>query len=235
MPIPIKEQEMKIARLAGLALMAILAVSAVVASAAFAAGPEFKPSTKQVFNTTSGTSTLVGDNGAETVTCTADSSKGEITGAMSVGKVVVHFTGCKSTGSGGSGCTIKSINGAPAAGEIVTNTLKGELGTVKTTEAASGVALDLEPESGKIFTELEKTTCTKETKVTGSIAGEASPLNAKQTTGKLIFTTKSGKQAIAAVNLLGAVVMEPELVAYTSTATETTNEAITFTSAVEVT
>jgi hypothetical protein len=152
---------------------------------------------------------------------------------MTVGKVVVEFTGCKSSGSGGSGCTVKSLGSAPA-GTVDTNTLKGELGTVKTTEAASGVALELKGESSSTFTTLEKNSCTKESAVTGAIAGEASPIGKSQTTGKLIFTVNSSKQAIKVVNLLSGEV-EPELKAFTTTATEATSDAVTYTTAVEVT
>lgn len=217
---------MKIARLVGLAFAAVLAVSALFAAAASAA-PEFKPSTKNAFKTTSGTSVLEGSG--NTFTCSSDSSAGEITGAKTVGGVVVDFTGCKSTGSGGSNCTAKSKN-TTVEGLIVTTTLKGELGTTK--EATSGVGLTLTPETTKIFTELAANTCTKETKVTGSIAGEATPVGSLTTTGKLVFTVSSGKQAIKHIT---GTITEPELVAYTATATESTSDSVTYTKAVEVT
>lgn len=222
---------MKIARLVGLAFAAVLAVSAVVATAASAALPEFKPSTKQSFTTTSGTSTLAG--GGNEVVCTADSSTGEITGATSVGSVIVKFTGCKSSGSGGSGCAQKSV-GASGTEEIVTTTLNGLLGTVKSAEAASETGLYLAPASGKKFTTLAGTTCTPESAVTGTIAGEVTPKKVSQTTGKLIFTASNKKEKIKAIGIPTGEV-SPELVAFSETATESTSEEVKFTKAVEVT
>lgn len=61
----------------------------------------------------------------ETVTCTGETSKGEITGPKTVGNVVAIFTGC--TEVVGNGCQSK---GQPA-GTVATTALQGELGVIK--------------------------------------------------------------------------------------------------------
>jgi hypothetical protein len=190
---------------------------------------QFVPATSQKFTTTSGTSVL--EAGGNTVTCSGDTSAGEITGAMSVGKIVVDFAGCKSTGSGGSNCTIKSTN-TSTPGLIRTNTLRGLLGN--TSEAKSGAGLDLAPEAGTTFVGLAETACTPATNVTGSIVGEVTPLETLQTTGKLIFSATGKKQVIQTFGDLAGE-QEPELVAFAATATESTSESVTYTSKVEIT
>jgi hypothetical protein len=220
---------MKSARLLGIVFVALL-VSSVVGTSVAAAYPEFKPNAGK-FTTTAGASKLVA--GANTVTCTAESSGGEITAAATVGRVVVKFTGCKSTGSGGSNCTIKSAGGAE--GEVATNTLKGELGTVKASEATSGVGLVLKPTSGTEFAKLEKNSCTAAAAVTGSVAGEASPIGSKQTTGKLIFAPGTTGEKIKEVHLCGGTTDEPELIAFSVAASQETSASVAFASATEIT
>jgi hypothetical protein len=222
--------KMRIARLLTLCLAGLLVLGGVAVSAASAAGPEFKPAAG-AFTATAGASKLTA--GANTVTCTAGSAGGEITGAMTVGKAVVKFTGCKSTGSGGSSCTIKSTN-AGAAGEIVTKELKGELGTVKTTEATSGVGLELKPAAGSTFTELEKNNCVAESAVTGSIAGEESPIGVSQKAGKLIFAPGTTGEKIKEVHLLGTT-DEPELIAFSVSASLEASFTIAYAAATEIT
>jgi hypothetical protein len=148
-----------------------------------------------------------------------------ITGAHLVGLGCVRIGNSKE-------CPQKSP-GASGSGEIVSTTLKGELGTVKTSEAASGVGLLLAPESGARFYTLAETACGLETAVTGKLAGEVSPIGHSQTTSKVIFGVTSGKQDIKAISVLGAVV-EPELVAFSDTVTEEASESLSFGSAVEV-
>ena len=134
-----------------LALVAILAMSAVTASAASAAAPEFKPSTKQAFTGSMGTITLERASYSPTI-CTKGASTGEITGASTVGALVLTLTGCES--KEGPGCKFKSV-GAKNSGEIITTALVGELGEVNTTEATSGVGLLLRPASGTEWAKIE--------------------------------------------------------------------------------
>jgi hypothetical protein len=228
---------MKIARLAGLALVAILAMSLIGASAASAALPSFNPGTANAFSTTSATSTL--EAAGNTVTCAADTSTGEITGAMTVGKVTVKFTGCKGKNAVGESCTIKSNAPAGAAGEIITNTLHGLLGLILTSAGVprtpgSDAGLLVLPSSGATFVALEENKCTKATKVTGSVAGLVEPVGTKQLNGTLIFTVIGGAQEIKELDLLGRRV-EPGLNAFSEPGTESTTDTVKYEKDVEVT
>jgi hypothetical protein len=155
---------------------------------------------------------------------------GEVTGMTTIGKLVIIFTGCQVTAESKT-CTIKSVGAKE--GEIVTHTLKGELGTTKSAEAASEVALLLLPESTKIWETLESTKCSPESKVTGSLAAEMLPISEKTAFGGLYFGVSSGKQAIQLVTVPSGV-KEPELVAFTVTATEELEDGIEFTGEVEI-
>jgi hypothetical protein len=222
-------------RLLGLALIAVLAVSAVAVSAAFAE-PEFKPSTKQSFTGTSGAGTLE-DSLSETISCTSDESTGEITGALTAAGIVVTFHGCKGKkGSGGTACTVKSTN-TTSPGLIITSTLKGTLGLVPTSQAASGVGLLLQPESGSKFVEIEAAACASEAPVEGSIAGEVGTTKVLSKTGKLIFTGSAGTQNIKNITVKGKG-ETPALTAFFGAvkASQTTTEETKYGSvAVEVT
>jgi hypothetical protein len=224
---------MRRSRLVGLifaAIMAMYLVAAVTASAE----PEFNPGTAQSFTGTSGSGTL-GDSLSETITCTKDSTKGEITGPRTVGNVVVTFTGCSGKkGSGGTPCTVKSVGGG--TGEIVTKTLKGELGLVATSEAASGVGLLLEPSASAVFVEIESAPCATGASVEGKVAGEATPIKGPSSkTGKLIFSGSAGVQKIKTITVLGKA-EKPKLTAFgLVAASEETSEEITYTNAITVT
>jgi streptogrisin C len=197
--------------------------------------PEFKPTTKQKFTGASGASELVANNGAETVTCERDTSGGEVASPTLLGGVVIRFLGCKSSGSGGSGCTVKST-GAPAEGLIITATLHGLLGVVLPKPAAgSNVGLLLLPTSGKTFTTLASNTCTMETKVTGSVGGLVKPTRKSQISSKVIFGVSSGKQNIKDIDLSIGGLAKPELNAFSTAATEETEEALSYEKEVEVT
>jgi hypothetical protein len=218
---------MKIARLVGVMLVAVLAMSLVAASVSSAA-PTFKPGSGSL-TAKGGTSVLKA--GGNTVTCTANEAAGAIASSSLVGPFLIKFTGCTSKGSGGEGCSITNLSGK--AGEILTTTVHGVLGTVLTSGAAGLLIL---PTSGKRFVTLAKNTCTPESAVTGSVAGIVSPTNKPQTTGKLVFATVggTGKQEIAKIDTAGGLA-EPELVAFSETATQTTEDSVTFSVAVEVT
>ncbi len=112
----------------GLALVAMLAVGVLTSSAASAAIPTFKLTAKTTkFTTKSGTGQLESSTG-EKIECASDSGTGEITGELTVGKVVVVFNGCTGTRAGRT-CKVKSV-GAGGAEEIVIATTKGETGEV---------------------------------------------------------------------------------------------------------
>jgi outer membrane lipoprotein SlyB len=182
-----------------------LGVSAATASSALAA-PEFKPATAQKFTDTSGESKLESTSHT-TITCTASTSVGEITGAKTVGGVVVKFTGCK---QGTPNC---QSTGA-ATGEIITNTLTGSLtGTeAAPTETLSG------PENAEKHKEFVKFKCgTVAVAVTGEVTGVVKPIKTLSTEGELIFTKAGG------------------LTAFEEAATLTSTDKIKFEKAVEVT
>jgi hypothetical protein len=221
---------MKISRLIGAILAAVFAVGLVMAAAASAAAPEFSPGSGTL-STTSNAGTLEASLGEEKIYCTGDKSVGTITGVHTVGSVVVTFTGCKGK-KGKEECEAHSTG---KTNEIVTNTLKGELGTVATSEAASGVALLLEPASGTAFVTTEGS-CLTTAAVSGKIAGEATPIKSKSTTGKLIFVGSAGAQKITKVNVLSAEV-EPKLTAFAGlvSASEATSEEVKFSQVIEVT
>jgi hypothetical protein len=133
------------------------------------------------------------------LTCTGDTSKGEITGAKTIARVTVTFTGCTAKEGEKTGCSIKTA-GQPA-GTMKLNSLRGTLGTVAKAEAVSEVGESLEPEgTGGFWTaEAECLSEFKTFQVAGSVIGEVKPINVMQTTGELIFEVeppKSPKQKI---------------------------------------
>lgn len=221
---------MKLSRLVGIALAAIFAISLVAASVASAAAPEFVGGTAK-FTTKSGSGTL--ETAAQKVTCTSDISTGEVNGAHTVGTVVVTFSGCSGK-RGTETCSVKNKGGT--LGTVVTNTLDGELGKVAKAEAASEVGLLLLPATGKVFVTLEGT-CLEPTSaaVEGAIAGEASPIGKKQTTGSLIFTGSAGTQSIKTIEILGTS-KKASLKAFAAeSASENVSEEVTYSKEIEVT
>jgi hypothetical protein len=161
----------------------------------------------------------------ETITCTADASAGKINGPSTVGNLAVTFTGCIGK-SGSSECAAKS----PGAkeGTIVTNTLKGEFGEVKASEATTLTGLLLEPASGTEFVTIEGS-CLVTAAVSGSLAGEVSPVGVLSSTGKLVFSGSKGTQKIKEITVLTKV-DKPALTAFGGlvSASEATSEALTF-------
>jgi hypothetical protein len=228
---------MKLSRLFGLMLIAVVAISLVGVAAASASAPEFKPSTPGAFTGESGTGALLAAGGAANVHCGNGTNTGEVEGAKTVGSVVVTFSRCFAT-SGTKECTAKSVGQPAASTSIVLRTLKGELGSVKTTEAASGVGLLLSPASGTTFIELEAGACIaiNPSPVNGRVAGEVRPVNAPSLHGYLSFiSTAAGEQKITEINVLGTV-QKPELKALgLIKSSETGTDLVLGTADVEVT
>jgi len=226
---------MKLSRLVGLIFAAVLAMSLMAVSAAFASAPEFNPGTPQAFTSESGTGQLETSTGTK-IKCLTDLDKGEITGAKTVGNVVVIFHNCSSTESGG--CSVKS-EGGPNTSLIITKTLDGELGSVKKTEAASGVGLLLLPTTGTTFVVLEGT-CLPVTPspVQGTVAGEVNPVNTTASKdGSLTFqgSGTGGQNLIRSINVLGTV-LAPRLKALgLLESNEITFDLVLYTNAVQVT
>jgi hypothetical protein len=185
--------------------------------------PEFAtlPSSKVIEGVIGADLFKVGSSG-ESVECENGTHGGEITSMNTVGKVVVKFKNCKAKGSGGTTCTAKSTGAG--SGEIITRTLKGTLGSVKSAEAVTEVGLLLEPESGTVFTEIDSTCLSvSEVPIDGSIAGEVNPVSAKVSDGDIDYEVASAKQAIQKIGVPSGL-KEPRLKALGLL--ETTDETV---------
>jgi hypothetical protein len=123
------------------------------------------------------------------VTCTGEHTSGEVTGAKTVGNVVLRLTGCE---SGGQKCSTGFTEG-----EIETNTLEGVLGlekvTVKSGKETRKAGLDLYP-VGKTGAFAEYT-CTGglPTTLSGSIIAPV-PTNKMFTTAAVKDVQSKGRQ-----------------------------------------
>jgi hypothetical protein len=211
------------------AMVAVFAFSALAASAASAAAPEFKPicfeneagpgakySTKAkcekegevpnggkweriTFTSTSGKATLeTVPPGSHKVECASDTDTGEFTGHKT-DTTTVRFKTCEALGF-----PCKSTGAA--AGEIVTNVLKSELGFINKRAKTVGDALS--PLTAANLAEFECAGIT--IVVEGSVIGSITEVNASEYT--LTFTQTKGVQN--PTSLEG----EPEDVLFTSIA-----------------
>jgi hypothetical protein len=212
-----------ITRVAALSLVT-LSLAAITAASAAAAGPEFSvlPSVKS-YEESVGIGQFVADEGVDIVTCGKGTATGQITGMRTVGKVVFKLKECKSSGESGLNCPIKTPGAVE--GEIVSNTLKGELGTVKSAEAATEVGVLARPESGKLWLELEGNACTPETAVSGDIAGEVGPIGELTDKGFINFAVADGKQKIQKIAVLSGL-LTAQLTAFSSNVTEEKYETL---------
>lgn len=205
---------------------------------------------KKGFTSKEGISTLT--VAGKKVECKADTDKGELTSKESVTKVVVTFTGCEIEviiNKLPVKCAISSKGIANAKKEIVTVSLKGELGEVAPAEATTEVGLLLEPESGTEFVTLNATgePCnTIETKVTGQVAGEVTPLALAVKHNVVFALNTEGKQKIkkfersfakhctGGVNCVEDGEVKPKLTAFGLEATFVSTDENTFEESVEV-
>ncbi|HTC59349.1 MAG TPA: hypothetical protein VK691_04440 [Solirubrobacteraceae bacterium] len=105
------------------------------------------------------------------------------------------------------------------------------LGTVLPSGAAGLLIL---PTSGKALYTLEANACTPESRVIGSVAGVIAPTGKAQNTSKLTLSGTNGKETVGKIDVAGGMV-EPELVAFSETATESVEYALQFSQAIEVT
>jgi|HubBroStandDraft_2_1064218.scaffolds.fasta_scaffold00536_10 hypothetical protein len=215
----------------GQVLVAAAITSALTTSVAWASAPEFSPGTLNKFTGLAGLVQLA-TSSTKPVDCTSSTATGEITGTKQVGSVQITFSGCSSTE--GSGCTV-SGSGA-GTGKIVTNTLDGELGSVKATEAESGVGLLILPTSGTVFATLEGSCLLiSPSPIDGSVAAEVSPTTAvEETVDELDFEGANGKQSIKEINVLGSTV-KPKLLAFgLLEASAATSEEALFSTSVKI-
>jgi hypothetical protein len=198
--------------------------------------------TKHKFTDKEGTSNFyaTGTGGAIVFTCTADTSKGEITGAKTTAGVTVTFTGCTAKEGTKASCPANSVKEKvkEPAGTIKTNGLKDVLGTVAAAEATSEVGDALKPEGEEGFVTLEapEAGClaVKTTQVSGSVIGEVKPINVMQTTGELIFACKSGEPTVQKIQrFVGAE--KDTLLGFGKAACFESKDEITYEEPIEVT
>jgi hypothetical protein len=216
-----------------LALIAVFAMSAVATSAASATTPEFKPvPAKKKFTSSGGAATFKQSSGGLEINCTTTSAAGEITGARTVGKLVLKYTGCHVENK--PECAVKSTS-AGHEGEILTRVLEGELGTVKTSEAPSGVAVRLKGEEKKIWDTLAGGSCNHEEIMNGDVAAEIPVIGKKQATNKLVLVRHETSQAIKAITLDSGKLEEPQMALESTTMTMEGTGELKFEEALEVT
>lgn len=127
-------------KLVGIAAIALLAVAAFAATSAMAL-PEY--STSSTFTGSSGASTLETVKSGSTISCTADTNSGSVTGKSTSGTFKVEFTGCVS----GAGAKCKS-EGAKAGTILSSGTTT--LGYINKTTSPKQVGVLLKTETVKI-------------------------------------------------------------------------------------
>ena len=250
---------MKRSKNIGPALVAVFAVGAMTATAASAAAPEFfhcvakaggafaagcenagsgfaketvKTGSSIKFTDKEGLSKL--NAKAETsLSCPADTSKGEITGPKSIAGVVVRFTGCTAKEGMQPGCKSNSTHQGP--GIIETNVLKGTLGGASETKTGAQVPGESFVPVGSEFATIEAPClATKVFEVTGGVIGEVKPIKTMQRTGELIFACKPAGSTVQKLAFLDA---GPETVprVFAAAACFESNDEITFAENIEIT
>jgi hypothetical protein len=187
-------------RILGVCIGAMLASCATGATASLAAPPEFSPPFPNAFTSTSKAMTLE-TVGKFRVTCTADTTSGQVTGPATA-LVTITFTGC-STGEGAAFGQCQ--NGV--AGEVATQRLSGTLGYLNRKHTAVGLDLS-NPTGGP----MARFSCGEDTNVemSGSAIGRVSPIDKTIAPGEHItlkFAEKEGHQAIK--RLLGGALDVP--------------------------
>jgi hypothetical protein len=171
-------------RTALVALVTVFALSVVSVSAASERLPEFSSGTKQAFTSKIiGPITLEAKSGEIPLDCAGGKTVGEIVNTTQVGKVVVTLTGCGYGGPDGE-CT----SSGKSSGEVVTSTLKGELG-----ESGKTVVLGLEPE--KAGAAVAVYTCgLLNVTVKGGLIGQIEPIGKVETKFKQVWEGAAGVQ-----------------------------------------
>jgi hypothetical protein len=155
------------------ALVAALALGALTAGPALASGlPEFKPGAKESFpvSFTGSGGSASWETPGYSFTCTTTSMVGTISGAKTITKDTLVFTGCKVQGK-----TCGS-EGAKNNEEIKTELLEGTL--VYISKTAKTVGIDFKPESGAYWTKLRCFGGTS--KIRGSIVMSITTVNKLQ-------------------------------------------------------
>jgi hypothetical protein len=184
---------MSLQRTLAVLLGAALAACSIAATPSLAAPPEFTPPFPNPFKAASKAMTLE-TVGKFKVTCTADTSSGEVTGPATA-VLRITFTGCSS----GEGPSFGSCQNA-SGGEIVTEQLFGTLGYLNRKHTAVGLDLS-NPTASPTGGALIRFFCGEDTglEVAGSLIGRIMPINkVVEPSGHMTlkFAQKAGHQAI---------------------------------------
>lgn len=118
--------------------------------------------------------------------CLAETATGSYTETKQVAGMVVKLTGCEYPSTGA-----KCSSAGAAEGEVVTNTLEGTLGWIN--EEKNKVGLDLFP-TGEEEPVFEASCGATSIKVRGSVIARVTNLNNMESTFKLLYKQKKGKQ-----------------------------------------
>jgi hypothetical protein len=160
----------------------------------------------------------------EKVTCTGESGSGQVTGAKTVGFVLLRLTGCESLGGK---CTTEGL----AEGELQTSELEGALGIISTSEKEGKeifhVGLSLHPADEGPVVEYSCTTSGAAT-ISGAVIAAVMSGHMKKTTA-VKYAGSAGKQKPEAFeNGLPEVLTNQlsERVALTLTETQTNEEPV---------
>ena len=117
----------------------------------------------------------------------------------------------------------------------MTSTLHGVLGLILPKGAGTGVGILLLPVTTKKFVLIESTKCTPETQVTGNVAGEVKPVGGGLVlNGQIVLQPGEKGESIKDFDLSTGGLVNPEIAAFGAIASQTTNEDLTFSAAVEV-
>jgi hypothetical protein len=213
--------------------MAVAAVGLGTASTAVAAGenPLFTPVTGQSIAGTSGTSILYA--GGHLVVCGKGVYTGAISTALLLGNAKAHYLSCVTleTPTSSERCEVNSVGAS--AGLILSKTLHGILGLILPSKRTGILFL---PQSGKVFTELAANAATPETKVTGDIAGEYTPVGKSQKTATIVFVLSAGAASVKDFDLThGLGLVKPEVVAFAEPAGLSQTEELATEANLEVT
>jgi hypothetical protein len=165
-----------------------LAGTLVVSASALAASPEFfkggvalAPGQAVKYSAKNAGSVINNIGGISKITCMGGTAAGETNGPTEIQNLVITFTGCENQLT--AGCNSRGSG----AGEIKTETLKGQLGyLVKAGGKPAG--LSYEPvNAGRIFLEYKCAALVPFTRVTGMALGEV-PKTPKSKTWEAIFS-----------------------------------------------
>jgi hypothetical protein len=195
--------------------------------------PEFSRTGVTFLGTTGTFKWGIGTGLDELVCSNSSETTGIVTSTTSVGGFVIELTGCRSTDNDGSTwCTAKGKG--LGEGDIATTTLKGTLGTVKLSEAQSGVGLLVEPVTTKTIVSIEGNGCLEAGEITGQVAAEMSPVKVSQKTGKLVFGATAESQSIKKI-AVGGEIVKPALHGFLGEdITEEDVESLSYAASIEI-